>query len=86
VFSARSSLASPPFFATGTKHKAATICGKAPIMAFDGSRAQFYRDQARRLRTIAEACGGPDVKQELEQIAVQYESLARQVDIGLLPQ
>lgn len=54
------------------------------VMAFDGSRAQFYRDQARRILAVAEECASADIKDQLERIASQYETLARQVDAGHL--
>ena len=54
-------------------------------MAFDGSRAQFYRDKARRIREMAGTCVLPDIKDQLELIARQYETLARQVETGSLP-
>jgi hypothetical protein len=50
---------------------------KITFMAFDGSRAQFYRDQARQIREIAEACVVPEIKEQLERVARQYEALAR---------
>ncbi len=53
-------------------------------MAFDGSRAEFYREQSRRIKEIAEACANPDIKNQLERIAVQYKALALQVETGLL--
>jgi hypothetical protein len=51
-------------------------------MAFDGSRATFYRDQARRIREIAERCIISDIRDQLERVATQYETLARQVECG----
>lgn len=54
-------------------------------MAFDGSRGQFYRDKARRIRELAAACALPYIKEQLERIARQYEVLARQVENGSLP-
>ena len=54
-------------------------------MAFDGSRVEFYRDKARRIRELAGACVLPDIKEQLERIARQYEVLARQVETGSLP-
>lgn len=54
-------------------------------MAFDGSRVQFYRDKARQIRGLADACLLPDIKEQLERIAQQYEVLARQVETGSLP-
>jgi hypothetical protein len=54
-------------------------------MTFDGARTQFYRDKARRVRAIAECCALPDIKEQLERIARQYETLAHQVETGSLP-
>ncbi|HEY1505558.1 MAG TPA: hypothetical protein VGF92_14720 [Stellaceae bacterium] len=54
-------------------------------MAFDGSRAQLYREQARRLREIAGACTIPEMHDQLMRIAWEYDKLARQVDKGHLP-
>jgi len=54
-------------------------------MAFDGSRAEFYRDQACRLRALAKACTLPDIKEQLEHVAEEYETLAHQVEAGILP-
>jgi hypothetical protein len=51
-------------------------------MAFDGSRATFYRDQASRLRELADHCINLDIKDQLERVACQYEILARQVESG----
>jgi len=55
------------------------------IMAFDGSRAEFYRDQACRLRALAKACKLSDIKEQLEHVAEEYETLAHQVEAGILP-
>jgi hypothetical protein len=46
-------------------------------MAYDGSRAQFYLDQARQIREIAATCVVPEIKEQLERVARQYEALAR---------
>jgi hypothetical protein len=59
--------------------------GKKRTMAFDGSRAQLYREQARRLREIAGACTIPEMHDQLMRIAWEYDKLARQVDKGHLP-
>lgn len=53
-------------------------------MALDGSRASFYRDQASRIREIAERCVLVDIKDQLERVAKQYEALARQAESGLI--
>jgi hypothetical protein len=39
------------------------------VMAFDGSRAQFYRAQVRRIWAIAEQCVNADMREQLERIA-----------------
>jgi|KBSMisStandDraft_5_1062788.scaffolds.fasta_scaffold215940_2 hypothetical protein len=52
-------------------------------MAFDGSHAEFYRQQARRLRARAAAYTVPDIKQEFERLADQWERLADDVARGL---
>ena len=54
-------------------------------MAFDGSRAQLYRDKARQIREMAATCVLPDIREQLERIARQYETLAHQVETGSLP-
>lgn len=54
-------------------------------MAFDGSSAPFYRDQARRIRDLAAQCVTMDIKEQLERVAEQYETLARQVETGAVP-
>jgi hypothetical protein len=54
------------------------------IMAFDGTRAEFYRDQARRIRAIAATCVSSDIKEQLERVANQYEALAYEVDADIL--
>lgn len=46
-------------------------------MAFDGTRAQFYRNRARGVREAAEVCRYPEIRQHLRDIASQYEALAR---------
>lgn len=54
------------------------------MVALDGSRAEYYRGRARMVRTLAEKCSAPDLKQEYERIAEQYEQLAREVEQGTL--
>ena len=49
-------------------------------MAQDGSRAQYYRERGRQVRAIAIRTRDADVKYEYEQIAMQYERLAAQVE------
>jgi hypothetical protein len=51
-------------------------------MAFDGSRAQFYREQAQRIREIADRCVIADIKDQLQRVTLQYDALARQVQTG----
>ena len=47
-------------------------------MAYGGTRAEFYLDQARQVREIADLCVIPEIKEQLERIARQYEAMARQ--------
>jgi hypothetical protein len=54
-------------------------------MAFDGSRLQYYLDREREIRVIAERCHDDEVRKQLEQVADQYATLARQIKNGLLP-
>jgi hypothetical protein len=42
-------------------------------MAFDGSRAQFYRERAVELRAMAAAAKLPEVKATLDMIAQEYD-------------
>jgi hypothetical protein len=51
-------------------------------LAFDGSRATFYHDQACRLRELADHCVNLDIKDQLQRVADQYDTLARQVESG----
>jgi hypothetical protein len=53
-------------------------------MPFGGSSAQFYRDRARQLRELAEKCRTPSIKEQLEDIANQFDRLADQVATGHL--
>jgi hypothetical protein len=54
-------------------------------MAFDGSSAPYYRDQAERIREFATTCKSADIRDQLERIAVQFEHLAHQVERGTVP-
>ena len=47
-------------------------------MSFEGSSAEYYRDQARRIRELAEVTSLPDMKEQLGMIADQFDRLARQ--------
>jgi DICT domain-containing protein len=51
-------------------------------MAFDRSRAEFYRQTAARLRKLAQASEFPEFKAQLEKMTVQYQLLASEVDRG----
>lgn len=53
-------------------------------MAYDGSRAQYYRDKARQVRELARGVWNAVLKDEYEQIAKEYERLARQAEAGLI--
>ena len=53
-------------------------------MALDGSRAEFYRHRAEELHALAEKCRDPMIKDQLEKVAKQYESLSLSVDKGML--
>jgi hypothetical protein len=53
-------------------------------MALDGSRAEFYRQRATAVRGIAEKCRDPDIKDQFETVAKEYEALALSVDKGVL--
>ena len=44
------------------------------------SRAQYYRDKAKRLREMAAHMKLPLARHELEDIAAQYEMLAETVE------
>ncbi|HKW53513.1 MAG TPA: hypothetical protein VJO12_07465 [Stellaceae bacterium] len=52
-------------------------------MPREGSSAQFYREEARRIRALAEASSLSDMKQKLLMIAEQFERLAEQYELGL---
>jgi hypothetical protein len=53
-------------------------------MAFEGSSAQYYRDQASRIRALAETSTFPDTKDQMRTIASQYDRMAEQFEKGLL--
>jgi hypothetical protein len=52
-------------------------------MTSDGSSAQFYREEARRIRAIAEASSLSDMKEKLLKSAEQFERLAEHYEKGL---
>jgi hypothetical protein len=52
-------------------------------MAFEGSSAPYYRDQAKRIRALAEQFSFPDIKEQLLTVAGQFDRLAEQCDLGL---
>jgi hypothetical protein len=52
------------------------------ILAFDGSRAEYYRQQAQRVRQLANSTRDSDIRYEYEQLADIYERLAAQADRG----
>jgi hypothetical protein len=52
-------------------------------MPREGSSAQFYRDEAKRIRALAEASSLSDVKQQLRMIAEQFDRLAEQYEKAL---
>lgn len=51
-------------------------------MAYDGSRAQYYREKALRVREIANSFLDAAIKDEYEQLAKVYEQLADRVEAG----
>lgn len=51
-------------------------------MAFEGSSAQFYRDEAKRIRALAEQFQIPDLKDQMLTIASQFDRLAEQFEKG----
>lgn len=53
-------------------------------MTYENSRAHLYRDRAREVRAVAENCIDDAIKQQLLIVAAEYETLARQVDEGVL--
>ncbi len=48
----------------------------------EGSSAQYYRDEAKRICALAEGCHFPSTKQLLLAIADQYDRLAEQHEMG----
>jgi hypothetical protein len=44
------------------------------------SRAEYYREQGRQIRALVSLVISPDVKQELLELAEQFERLAAQAD------
>lgn len=52
-------------------------------MPREGSPAQYYRDQATRIRAIAADCKLPEIKQQLLTIADQFDRLAAQHAKGI---
>jgi hypothetical protein len=44
------------------------------------SRANYYREQGRQIRALVTLVISPDVKQELLELAEQFERLATQAD------
>ena len=51
-------------------------------MAFDGSRGEFYRESAQRVRALVEKYETQEIRDIFERIAEQYEQLAQQVERG----
>jgi hypothetical protein len=49
-------------------------------MADTESRAGYYREQGRQIRALVSLVISPDVKQELLELAEQFERLAAQAD------
>lgn len=45
-----------------------------------GSKAEFYREQATRLRDAAEKAKDPDARSEMIRTASEYEKLAQAVE------
>lgn len=54
-------------------------------MPFEASSAQYYRDEAARIRALAEVTTFPDMKAQLLMIADQFDRLAKQYELGLPP-
>jgi hypothetical protein len=47
---------------------------------------EFYREQARRVRDLAETMSTPSIRAEMDDLAVQYETLAGYADwVAKLP-
>jgi hypothetical protein len=53
-------------------------------MSFDGSRAEYYRSRAVEVRATAASCHAPEIKEQLEIVAQEYETLAKSVTTGIL--
>jgi hypothetical protein len=51
-------------------------------MAFDGSRAQYYRKRADEVRALAASCKLPDIKAQLDTVAQEYDALATSIESG----
>lgn len=49
-------------------------------MSESESRADYYREQGRQIRALVSLVISPDVKQELLELAEQFERLAAQAD------
>lgn len=45
-------------------------------MAFEGERARYYLEQARRVRELADSARDMDIRYEYQQLAEIYERLA----------
>ena len=58
------------------------LCHCVP-MPLEGSAAQFYRDEAKRIRALADASSLADVKKQLLTIADEFDRLAEQYENGL---
>ncbi len=48
----------------------------------DSARTQSYREQAQRLREKAAYMNSPEIRQAMEEMAAQYERLAKSVDLS----
>jgi len=51
-------------------------------MMSDSPLARYYRDQAKRMREIGARTNFLDSREELETLALQYESLADRIEKG----
>ena len=49
----------------------------------DAQSAQHCRDQAERLRSLAAKCTSPMVQQEYQQLAVEWDMMAEQIEMLL---
>ena len=52
-------------------------------MAFEGSSAQYYREEAKRIRALADRFTIPEFKEQMLAIASQFDRLAEQFEKGL---